>query len=77
VPIVDGNHLDYQEIYYSDPLQLNITADGEIVWEAARSKTPPTSCFTAGHTINAGYTPSGKFKPPKFVPGKTDRRAGK
>jgi hypothetical protein len=43
----------------------------------ARSQQRPTSCQTPGHTIKSGYTRSGKWKPSKYVPSKTDKRAGR
>jgi hypothetical protein len=77
VPLLNDSHEIYQESFYSASLQLNTTHEGEIVWRAARYKIPPTSCSTAGHTIPAGYTSTGKYKPAKYVPSKTDKRAGK
>ena len=62
--------------FYDEARELTLTSAG-IPLYCARSATPPTTCFTPGHTVKAGYTPSGKWKPSKYVPGKTDKRAGK
>ncbi len=62
---------------YSPDRKLNVTPDGTPLYCAGRAKKPYTSAVTPGHTIKAGYTPSGKYKPAKFVPTKTDKRAGK
>jgi hypothetical protein len=61
---------------YSDEQHLNVSLDGTPL-HLARSKSPYTSAYTPGHTIPGGYTPSGKYKSPKVVPGKMDKRAGK
>ncbi|QOY91153.1 hypothetical protein [Paludibaculum fermentans] len=65
---------DHEE--YSSERQLNVGVDG-LPLHLARSSSPPTSCYTPGHTIPAGYTPSGKYKSSTIVPGKTDKRAGR
>ena len=61
---------------YSDDLQMRILPSGDLVWNA-RSRRIPTSCWTAGHRIKAGYTRSGKYKPSRYVKGKSDKRGGK
>jgi hypothetical protein len=61
---------------YDEERQLSVSPDG-IPLYCARYPTPPTSCTTPGHTIPAGYTSTGKYKPAKYVPSKTDKRAGK
>ena len=45
-------------------------------WEY-RSKRPPTTCHTSGRRLGAGYTRSGKYRPSKWIPAKSDRRVGK
>lgn len=60
---------------YNSKLQINENIKGVPLF--ARTSAMPTSCYTPGHTIKSGYTPSGKWRPSKFVPGKTDKRAGK
>lgn len=75
VPCIDPD-LVLDEHAYSDGLQMNVLADGTLLWNA-RTKKFPTSCWTAGHTIKSGYTKSGKWKPSRFVKGKSDKRAGK
>lgn len=57
--------------------KLNINKDGLPLICGARTKTPPTICTTPGHTLPSGYTQSGKWKTTKYVPAKTDKRAGK
>ena len=64
------------ELFFSIDRQVNVTKDEMVVW-SARSRRYPTSCYTKGRTIKAGYTRSGKWKPSKYRPGRTDRRAGK
>jgi hypothetical protein len=61
---------------YCEERCLNLSPDG-IPLHLARFKTPPTSVTTPGHTIPAGYTPGGKYKPSTHVNSKTDKRAGK
>jgi len=68
--------IDASEIAFDAALGLNRLEGGEIAW-SSRSSRYPTSCHTAGRTVKAGYTRSGKWKPSKYVPSKTDRRAGK
>jgi hypothetical protein len=61
---------------YCEEAGMSLTPDG-LPLHLSRSSTPPTSAFTPGHTIPAGYTPSGKWRSAKVMPGKMDRRAGK
>jgi len=65
------------EMVFNPVLQINETPQGVPLFTMARSAKPPTTCRTPGHTIKAGYTPSGKYKQSKFVPDKMDKRAGK
>lgn len=44
---------------------------------AALSRTPPTSTNTPGKTRPGGYNKNGKYLPAKYIPSKTDKRAGK
>jgi hypothetical protein len=66
-----------QEAVYDTSARMNMTEEGIPFFMAGRSSKPPTSCSTPGHTVKSGYTPSGKWKPSKYVPSKTDKRAGK
>jgi hypothetical protein len=61
---------------YSEEKQMSVLPSGSLYWNA-RSKRYPTSCYTASHRLKAGYTRSGKYKPSRYVPGKSDRRGGK
>lgn len=61
---------------WSESLSIKITHSGLPLW-AALYKTPPTTCHTPGKTRPAGYTKAGKWLPSKYIPGKTDKRAGK
>jgi hypothetical protein len=45
--------------------------------QASLSRSPPTSVSTPGKLRPAGYNQSGKFLPAKWIPNKTDKRAGK
>jgi len=65
------------DMVFNPVLKINETNQGVPLFTMARSAKPPTSCLTPGHTIKGGYTPSGKYRPSKSVPGKTDKRAGK
>jgi hypothetical protein len=65
------------DMVFNPILKINENTQGVPLFTMARSSTPPTSCHTPGHTIKSGYTPSGKYKPSKYAPGKTDKRAGK
>jgi hypothetical protein len=61
---------------YSETRQMNLLVDGTPLY-CQLSKTPPTNAYTPGHTNPGGFTPSGKWRGPKVVPGKMDKRAGK
>lgn len=61
---------------YDTKAMMWLDGASEPLW-ANRASKPYTPCHTAAHTIKGGYTPSGKYKPPKTVPGKTDKRSGK
>lgn len=65
----------FDDFAYDNARRVNISGDGGL--SCARSSSPPTSCSTPGHTIPAGYTPSGKWRPSKYAPSKMDKRAGK
>jgi len=65
------------DMVFNPILKINETNQGVPLFTMARSAHPPTSCSTPGHTIKSGYTPSGKYRPSKYVPGKMDKRAGK
>lgn len=64
-------------VHFDTERSLWVDANGFPLYLGGRSKLPPTPVYTAPHTIPAGYTPSGKYKPAQTVPGKMDRRAGK
>jgi hypothetical protein len=66
-----------EESVFNPVLNINETLQGAPLFMAPRASKPPTSCSTPGHTIKAGYTPSGKWRPSKYVPSQTDKRAGK
>lgn len=76
VPSTEIDMDDSGDLQFDHAEQVNVTEGGQIAW-FARSKRPPTSCYTSGHRIKAGYTRSGKWKPSRWIPGKTDRRAGR
>jgi len=65
------------DMVFNPVLKINETPQGVPLFTMARTAHPPTSCHTPGHTIKSGYTPSGKWRPSKYVAGKTDKRAGK
>lgn len=73
------NYMSDDEIFdnatFSVDQKINIHESGIPICYI-RTCLPPTSAFTPGHTIPSGYTPSGKFKNSRFVPSKTDKRAG-
>lgn len=63
---------------YDSAKQMNCFEDGTpVIYAGGRAKKPYTNAFTAGRTIPGGYTPSGKWRPSKYRPGKTDKRSGK
>jgi hypothetical protein len=75
IPCVDAdNALDDPK--YSDELQLSVCPSGELLWRA-RSQRRPTSCSTSAHRIKSGYPSSGKWKPSRVVPSRTDKRVGR
>jgi len=61
---------------YSSERSLSLMPNG-IPLYCTTFKSPPTSTTTPGKTIPAGYTSTGKFKPSRWTPSKTDKRAGK
>jgi len=65
------------DMVFNPVLKINETNQGVPLFTMARSSKPPTSCSTPGHTVKGGYTSSGKYKPSKYMPSKTDKRAGK
>jgi len=75
VPFIDIDEA-LEEDKYSEEMQMSVLPSSELTW-SARSQRRPTSCHTAGHRLKAGYTRSGKYKPSKYIPGKTDKRSGK
>lgn len=75
VPCIDPDLIHVDDTY-SEELQMRILADGSLVWNAL-SRKYPTSCWTAGHRTKAGYTKKGKYKPSRYIKGKTDKRGGK
>jgi hypothetical protein len=76
-PFPSSIYTDDEEAVFNPILNMNETPQGLPLFMAARTSKPPTSCTTPGHTIKSGYTPSGKWKPSKYVSTKTDKRAGK
>jgi hypothetical protein len=62
--------------HFDNFLRLWVMPNGEMTCHSRAGK-PYTNAYTNGHTVKAGYTPSGKYKPQKYVPGKYDRRSGK
>ena len=45
--------------------------------QAALFRQPPTSCSTPGKMRPGGFNRNGKWLPAKYIPSKTDKRAGK
>ena len=74
LPAIDFDEGD--EMTFNSTEQVNYFGDGVAVWNA-RTRRRPTNCYTAGHRLKAGYTRSGKYRGSRYIPGKTDRRAGK
>jgi len=74
LPAIDFDEGD--EMTFNPTEQVNYFGDGVAVWNA-RTRRRPTNCYTAGHRLKAGYTRSGKYRGSRYIPGKTDRRAGK
>jgi len=68
---------EYPDFYKGDDDFLEGYDDIRIPLSAALSKRPPTTCYTKGYTRKAGYTRTGKYKPAKWIPAKTDKRAGR
>ena len=66
----------FENSHFDGNVLMNINAMGMPLY-AALSKTPPTTCTTPGKTLPAGYTKTGKYKPSRWTPSKTDKRAGK
>jgi hypothetical protein len=62
---------------YSPEFKMSVTEEGMPVYCDTRYKSPPTLASTPGHTIPGGYTSTGKYKNPRSVPSKWDKRAGK
>ena len=67
-----------EEIVIFNPIsKMNESPNGIPLFMMARTSRPPTSCTTPGHRIKAGYTRSGKYRPSKWMPQKTDKRVGR
>ena len=66
----------FDEAHWNAATKIMETNTGEPLW-AALSKRPPTTCSTPGKTRPAGYSRTGKYLPSKYIPSKTDKRAGK
>jgi len=78
VPTLPPDGSDFENITFSAEKKLNLTVDGNIAWrEASRARRPYTTCGTAGHTIPGGWTPSGKYRPSRYAPSKSDKRSGR
>jgi hypothetical protein len=75
-PVSLNRYIEDEPCEYSEALAINLSIEG-IPISLSRMQSYPTNCTTPGHTIPSGYTRSGKWKPSKFVAGKTDKRAGK
>lgn len=75
-PFTQVHDIDPDGAHYDQARQLNVDPDGRPLY-CNRSKLPPTLVTTPGRTLPSGYTPSGKWKPAKYMPSKMDRRAGK
>lgn len=71
-----ADDIEIRSSKYDPALMLNVLPNGTPLY-LTRTKKMPTTCGTPGHTLPSGYTPSGKYKPSKYVPYKTDKRAGK
>jgi len=65
------------DMVFNPVLKINETPKGVPLFTMARMSLPPTSCNTPGHMVKAGYTSSGKWRPARAVPRKSDKRAGK
>jgi hypothetical protein len=76
-PFPSSIYQNNEDTVYNPVLQINESIQGIPYYTMARSATPPTSCTTPGHTVKSGYTSTGKYKPSKYMPSKTDKRAGK
>lgn len=55
--------------------QCGVLPDGELAWSMARRY--PTSCYTSGRYRPGYRNKKGKWLPSKYIPGRTDRRAGR
>ena len=68
--------LNEETSHYDAQQQVNLLADGSLSWSAI-SRKYYTNTYTAAHVIPMHRTPSNKIVPSRYVPSKTDRRAGK
>lgn len=66
---------DEEDAVYSPEQLASVLPDGTLAWRALTSKHP-TNVYSPGHRIPAGWTPSGKHRPARIVPGKMDKRVG-
>ena len=66
----------FNEAHWNAATKIIETNTGEPLW-AALSKRPPTVVPTAGKTRPGGYSRTGKYLPAKWIPAKSDKRAGK
>ncbi len=65
-----------QLAYYDEECQMSILPEGLPLY-CARFPRIKTQTLTPGHTLPARYNAKNQLLPPKFVPSKTDMRAGK
>lgn len=70
---IDGE----QHVRYDEELQLNVCADGTPVALPILFGRTPTSAYTPGRTRPGYRNKNGKWLPSKWIPGRTDRRAGR
>lgn len=75
-PFTSDDHIEPVGARYDPVRQLNVDADGAPLY-CSPTKRFPTACSTPGHSVPSGYTRTGKWKPAKYVPAKSDRRAGR
>jgi hypothetical protein len=65
----------FENAAFSVDRKINIDSNG-IPLHCSLSRTPPTTCITPGKMLPSGYTNTGKYKPARYSPGKSDKRAG-
>jgi len=77
VPIITAFLQPYPADLYAADDEEEATHCSLAEMQASLFRRPPTSCTTPGRMRPAGFNRNGRLVPAKWIPAKTDKRAGK